>query len=144
MLKARHILPATLWISVVCLTGCVNPGKNLMPADTGPSMAHIYSAQTGAGVNDLNSDTSDATNSPLPSAPAQITDAPKLITNADYTMNAQDQVNTVFKLLPNPTIAVYIFPHMTQFQNTDVPVPGYTTAFFLYEKNHYAMPGEVY
>jgi conjugative transfer region lipoprotein (TIGR03751 family) len=53
-------------------------------------------------------------------------------------------VQQVFKMLPNPTIAVYVFPHMTQFNNTDVPVPGYTTAFFLYEKNHYAMPGEVY
>lgn len=53
-------------------------------------------------------------------------------------------VNDEFKILPNPNIPVYVFPHMAHYDGSTAPVPGYGTSFFMYEKNHYAMPGEDY
>ena len=145
MQKNQRFLVLALLTSVVFISGCVNPGKNMMPKDTGPTMAQIYNQKTGVTSHEESSGDGDTKNTMDPEKPAQITTQTEgMITNADYTMTAQNQVGSLFKMLPNPSIAVYVFPHMSQFNNTDVPVPGYTTAFFLYEKNHYAMPGEVY
>ena len=36
---------------------------------------------------------------------------------------------------------MYVFPHLAG--ETRAPVPGYTTAFPMYEQVEYALPGEV-
>ena len=136
MHNRRVLTLIIIWTSCLfLLTSCVTPGKDMMPTDTGPTMTDIYHKQTGSNAVDSSHDLS-LTAASL-NAPAQLSDA-SIVTNSEYTMNAEGHVNQLFKLLPNPTIGVYIFPHMTQLHHTDVPVPGYTTAFFLYEKNHYA------
>ena len=56
------------------------------------------------------------------------------------TRTMQNEVNHLFPLLPNPELVMYVFPHLVTSEQ--LPVPGYTTAFSLYEKNYYAMPGE--
>ena len=45
-----------------------------------------------------------------------------------------------FPKLPNPELIMHVFPHITR---NGTAVPAYTTAFDLYEKNHYALPGEI-
>ncbi|MFN7096932.1 MAG: TIGR03751 family conjugal transfer lipoprotein [Gammaproteobacteria bacterium] len=62
----------------------------------------------------------------------------------NYTRNAGNEVNNLFKALPNPQIPVYVYPHLATVNNDELPVPGYTTAFFLYNNNQYAMPTEQY
>ena len=42
--------------------------------------------------------------------------------------------------LSNPTLHMYVYPHLAT--KDQVPIPGYWTVFQLYEKNHYALPGE--
>ncbi len=43
-----------------------------------------------------------------------------------------------FHKVPNPTLKLYIYPHLAG--NDELPVPGYTTAFNAYEKDHYSLP----
>ncbi|WP_233188847.1 TIGR03751 family conjugal transfer lipoprotein [Hydrogenovibrio sp. SC-1] len=59
---------------------------------------------------------------------------------SDYTRNANNELNHLFPRLPNPTLVMFIYPHIS---SSGVPVPGYSTAFSMYEKAiEYALPGE--
>ena len=60
---------------------------------------------------------------------------------AGYTREAFNEIDTVFPRLPNPTLVMYVFPHLAEDEG--VPVPGYVTAFPMYEGVEYALPGEV-
>ena len=55
-----------------------------------------------------------------------------------YTRDANNELEVLFPLLPNPKIVLFVFPHIAE----GVPVPGYATGFSLYEKDHYALPME--
>ncbi len=46
----------------------------------------------------------------------------------------------LFPRLFNPVLYMYVFPHLVGVEG--LPVPGYTTAFRLYERDHFAQPGE--
>ena len=58
-----------------------------------------------------------------------------------YTREAFNEIDILFPRLPNPTLVMYVFPHLAG--ETLAPVPGYATAFPLYEQTEYALPGEV-
>jgi len=58
-----------------------------------------------------------------------------------YTRDAFNEIDVLFPRLPNPTLVMYIFPHLAG--ESGAPVPGYTTAFPMYEQVEYALPGEV-
>jgi conjugative transfer region lipoprotein (TIGR03751 family) len=51
-----------------------------------------------------------------------------------------DAVLQRFQRLPNPDLVMYVFPHLARGR---YPVPGYYTAFPLYETVEYALPGEL-
>jgi conjugative transfer region lipoprotein (TIGR03751 family) len=57
-----------------------------------------------------------------------------------YTRTAATEVYSQFRRLPNPDLAMYVFPHLAG--SDPVPVPGYTTVFPLYQRVQYALPGE--
>jgi len=59
----------------------------------------------------------------------------------NYTAIAAQEIDQLFPMLPNPQIRVYVYPHMAT--STRAPVPGYTTAISLYERDEYALPNEV-
>lgn len=56
-----------------------------------------------------------------------------------YVRTVHNELGVRFPLLPNPSLVLFVFPHLVD----NVPIPGYATTFHLYEKNHYALPGEV-
>jgi conjugative transfer region lipoprotein (TIGR03751 family) len=56
-----------------------------------------------------------------------------------YTRNVLNETNMLFPMLPNPSLVMYIYPHIS---GSGVPVPGYATAFKIYETEQYALPGE--
>ena len=60
---------------------------------------------------------------------------------AGFVREAANEIDAIFPRLPNPTMVMYIFPHLSGEERT--PVPGYVTTFPLYEKVEYALPGEV-
>lgn len=59
---------------------------------------------------------------------------------SSYSRNSATEIDFLFPRLPNPTLVMYVFPHMSP---AGVPVPGYSTAFTLFEKTEYALPGEM-
>jgi len=59
--------------------------------------------------------------------------------NADFIRTQATELESRFPRLPNPTLNMFILPHLTQGGN---PVPGYTTHFKLYKLDQYALPGE--
>ncbi|HAT1795179.1 TIGR03751 family conjugal transfer lipoprotein [Legionella pneumophila subsp. fraseri] len=49
-----------------------------------------------------------------------------------------------FKSLPNPEIPIHVFAHVAQLGDEQLIKPAYTTRFFLYKQNQYALASELY
>jgi len=60
---------------------------------------------------------------------------------SEFVRTEATQLERKFTLLPNPTLFMFVAPHLAT--NDGVPVPGYLTEFKLFTKDHYALPGEV-
>lgn len=60
---------------------------------------------------------------------------------SDYVRTEKNQLQARFKTLPNPTMYMFVAPHLAA--DTQVPIPGYLTEFKMWEQEHYALPGEV-
>jgi conjugative transfer region lipoprotein (TIGR03751 family) len=122
------------------LGGCTTSKEKLLPhGDTG--MLDVWTQQTGgsANGNQTSRQLLDARQSlRRPLNHDDVSNAP--VVNAGYTRTAQNEIDRQFHRLPNPDLAMYVFPHLA---GTDpAPVPGYTTVFPLYQRVQYAMPGE--
>lgn len=61
-----------------------------------------------------------------------------------YTRTAQNEIQILFKPLENPQIPIYVFPHVALIGDEQLLKPGFTTAFFLYKQNQWALPSEKY
>ena len=58
-----------------------------------------------------------------------------------YVRDAFNELDTHFPRLPNPSLVLYVFPHLSGDER--VPVPGYATTFPLYTQVEYALPGDL-
>jgi len=126
------IIACCAWISGA-LSGCASTKDTLLPQD-GPTIAEIYARhQAGMGVQAV-----DTARAALAQPRPLAADAGDL---AGYTRTAFDEIETRFARLPNPTLVMFIFPHLAG--PDAVPIPGYATSFPMYERTHYALPGEV-
>ncbi|KTD23927.1 TIGR03751 family conjugal transfer lipoprotein [Legionella maceachernii] len=63
---------------------------------------------------------------------------------AGYTQTAANEINALFKPIDNPQIPIYVFPHVALIGDEQLIKPGYTTAFFLYKQNQFALASESY
>ena len=119
------------WISLA-LGGCASTKESVLPQD-GPSMKAIYDAHfEGLGADDPLAVRRELGSRPLGDDDADL---------AGYSRTAHTELETIFPRLPNPTLVMYVFPHLAGAER--VPVPGYATTFTLYERVEYALPGEV-
>ncbi len=59
---------------------------------------------------------------------------------SDYTRSVHNETDTLFPKLPNPTLFLYVSPHLAGGEG--FPVPGYTIPVTLFDRVHYALPGE--
>lgn len=135
-IKKTKILTLTLILISIFLelTGCATSGKNTIPQTGDMTMADIYKQETGlTPANETAGNYNGLANIRAKIAPQK----------SGYITANKIQTENLFKPLPNPEIPIYVYPHLVQ-QDNGVPIPGYTTAFFLYKKNHFAMPSEVY
>ena len=119
------------WISLA-LGGCASTKESVLPQD-GPSMKAIYDAHfEGMGADDPLGVRRELGTRPLGDDDVDL---------AGYSRTAHTELETIFPRLPNPTLVMYVFPHLAGIER--VPVPGYATTFTLYERVEYALPGEV-
>jgi conjugative transfer region lipoprotein (TIGR03751 family) len=130
----KPIAMTALCASISVLVGCATTSKEAMLPQDGPTIQEIYE-QHLQGMSASQSDRArEALSRPRPLQP----DAADL---AGYTRAVADEIDTRFPRLPNPTLVMFIYPHLAG--PAAVPVPGYATSFPMYERVHYALPGEV-
>ena len=118
-------------ISLV-LAGCASTKDSVLPQD-GPSMKAIYDGHVEA----MNARDPQVVRGELGSRPIATGEA----SLQGYTREAFNEIDVLFPRLPNPTLVMYVFPHLAG--ETQAPVPGYATVFPMYEQVEYALPGEV-
>ena len=130
----RHpltLLSALSLISLV-LAGCASTKDAVLPQD-GPSMQAIYEGHVQAmAARDPQVIRVELGHRPVVTGEAAL---------QGYTREAFNEIDVLFPRLPNPTLIMYVFPHLAG--EARAPVPGYTTAFPMYEQVEYALPGEV-
>lgn len=126
----RRVFRLALWISTSgALSAC--GGRQAVLPDEGPTMLEIYSAHIGSAGDQALLEARLALRRPL---------ADDAIDAASYTRTAQNEIEALFVRLPNPDLVLYVFPHLAGEE--EVPVPGYSSVFPLYERVLYALPGE--
>jgi len=114
------------------LVGCAGSKDTILPQD-GPSMKAIYDAH----LHEMNAQDPLILRHELGHRPMTTGEAAL----EGYTRDAASEIDMTFPRLPNPTLVMYVFPHLAG--EDQVPVPGYATAFPFYERVEYALPGEV-
>lgn len=131
--------PAALAVAVM-LAGCSTSKEKLLPHND-QTMLDIWTNETGGGARAGQNarqllDARQSLRRPL--TEADVKAAPVMA--ASYTRTAQSEIYSQFHRLPNPDLAMYVFPHLAG--SDPAPIPGYTTVFPLYQRQQYAMPGE--
>lgn len=129
----RHLrlIVLTAWTSLV-LAGCASTKDAVLPHG-GPSMKAIYDAH----VASIGAEGVTALRREIAGRRVGHDD----VDLAGYSRTAYTELETIFPRLPNPTLVMYVFPHLAGAER--VPVPGYATTFPLYERVEYALPGEL-
>jgi len=132
-MRAPRKAAATLAsISLLLLASCASTKEAVLPQG-GPSMKGIYEAHMEA----LRLESPEVVRGALGSRRPQSGEAAL----SGFTREAHDELEVIFPRLPNPTLVLYVFPHLAGAER--VPVPGYVTTFPMYERVEYALPGEV-
>lgn len=127
--------PATLFLLCLSISvgGCAGSKDTLLP-DDGRSIKHIYEQHFG----DIGLNGTLAAREALNGRPLQ-SDAGDL---RGFVRDAYNELDRHFPRLPNPTLVMYVFPHLAGPER--VPIPGYATTFTLYRHTEYALPGETH
>lgn len=131
MRKPSTLTTALGLISLV-LGGCAGTKDAVLPQD-GPPMKTIYERH----IREMGAHDPMAMREALGDRPVVDGDGPLY----GYAREAHDEIDTTFPRLPNPSLVMYVFPHLAGEELA--PVPGYTTTFPMYEGVEYALPGEV-
>jgi conjugative transfer region lipoprotein (TIGR03751 family) len=117
-------------ISLV-LSGCASTKDAVLPQD-GPPMKAIYEQH----IQEMGAHDPLVVREALGNRP--VVDGDGALHG--YTREAYNEIDTTFPRVPNPSLVMYVFPHLAG--NEQVPVPGYVTTFPMYERVEYALPGE--
>jgi conjugative transfer region lipoprotein (TIGR03751 family) len=116
------------------LSGCATGSKDSMLPQEGPTMKQVYQRHFSGGQQSMSE-------ADLQTRRQRSASDPTAYDLKEYTRDANNEIERRFPKLKNPTLVLYVFPHLSgQDRN---PVPGYATAFTLYEKTEFALPGEV-
>lgn len=125
-------------IAAISLSGCSSLLSSKMPSD-GVTMQQAYSH----ALNSNDSSDNDALTPAFDDARSKVSNLKTLKTNySDYTRTQENEIDSQFQALPNPSIVMYVFPHATGEGDNLTPVPGYSTVFPLYTHVIYIMPDD--
>lgn len=134
MILCNRILLSLLLISSLSLVGCSASTSAVLPQG-GPTMTQIYQQK----MHD-----EDQQNEGLDKVRNQANAGWLGAANTNqygYTRTASNELRNLFPKLPNPTVVMYVYPHLAG--EDEAPVPGYTTAFTFFKEDHFALPGEL-
>ena len=119
---ARRLSPLLACMFLSTLAACAT---TKLPESTS-SMAEIYDGVDRSAARPL----ALSAERPLSGGGADL---------SNYTRSAATELTTRFPRVPNPTLVMFVFPHIV---GGDMPVPGYVTTFPLWDNAPYALPGE--
>lgn len=124
-----------LLLALLGLGGCATDPEKVLPHGDA-TMLDIWNLQTTASSNASSRRLLDARQT----LRRPVQSPMRVIDQTGYTRTAQTEIYRQFQRLSNPDLVMYVFPHLTGSEA--VPVPGYSTVFPLYQRMHYALPGE--
>lgn len=119
-----------LALSAVALSACsvAAPRESPLPKG-GATMEEIYRRAS------LSANSASHLREALPLRP------PEELAPGPVKESALRQLEHRFPRVSNPDLVMYVFPHLARGK---YPVPGYFTAFPMYEQVEYLLPGEGY
>jgi len=131
----RYRLFVAICVMLSC-AGCSSSVKKVMPKSD-HDMASLYAQYSGANsAQDLE----------LRKRELQLRDQESLELRNASTSSLTGfppqpaQLQHLFPKLPNPELYMYVRPHAVG--TSGAPIPAYITRFQMYERDHYALPGE--
>ena len=126
--KLKYLIAPIL---ISSLAACATGTKDDLLPQNGPKMIEIYGSQMKGAA--------------IANQPRQLLPTREIKSGTSdlegYTRTSQTEIFNQFPTLPNPTLVMYVYPHLAG--SSRHPVPGYSTSFSFYEKTQYALPGEV-
>jgi conjugative transfer region lipoprotein (TIGR03751 family) len=125
-------IPITLMLSaaLISLNACSSMTGNVVPK-SGPAMEKVYDSM-GQQNNNNNHELDEENKSDYPESIKQFREEKKFKNNVSASTDLHK-----FHKLPNPELQLYIYPHLAG--RDQIPVPGYTTVFNAYDRDHYAL-----
>ena len=121
-----------LSLAACSVTGPRESPLNEVTANS-PTVLNIYRGSTAS--KDSTELVRDALQGPSPARPIKEQDG----TLSRY-WNPLEPLRSRFSKVPNPDLVMVVFPHLAKGK---YPVPGYVTAFPMYEQTPFALPGEI-
>lgn len=122
---------SVLGIVLISICGCAGSKDTILPPE-GDTISSIYAAHMAdVGFSDNDDARVLLKRRAIASHEADL---------SGYVRDAFNELDVHFPRLPNPSLVLYVFPHLSG--NERVPVPGYATTFPLYTQVEYALPGE--
>ncbi len=123
---------------VVGLSGCATSGNGDSVLPKGETtMANIYDGQLDGSYN---TEQLNNVRAKVPKTNMTKTSYRSQRTRERRYYSYRQSSSSSPKMLPNPTIAIYVFPHFNG-GNQDY-VPGHAAYTKLYKEAHFALPGE--
>ncbi|MGY6275082.1 TIGR03751 family conjugal transfer lipoprotein [Methylomonas sp. MgM2] len=128
------------------LSGCATGDKESILPQDGPTMKEVYQRHFPKLSGDAAESVLSASIKPYRSneitseLPKERVDTDRILGSAPYIQAAKQGLQQQFPRLKNPTLILYVFPHLSRDGQT--PVPGYATGFSFYETIEFALPGE--
>ena len=114
------------------VAGCANSKDTVLP-QAGPTMKQIYDGHFAS----MNAGSLDHARAETGGRPLDLESG----SLPAYTRESATELDLRFPRLPNPTLVMYVYPHLAG--PAHVPIPGYATRFPMYETTEFALPGEV-
>lgn len=131
-MKPFNCIRLTIPTALVLIASCSS--IDTLVDESSPTMEQIYQSTTRSPANDL-----------VQQHRTQRHEQASIASNPysfdPHFLSAKTHTDNLFQKLPNPIIYMYVKPHPVGESGS--PVPGYITKFYLYERDHFAQPGEV-
>ena len=130
-------------VAPLALGACGIKGKGVLIENQGPPMVEQLRRGASGGVTSSapRVERDDAVRDNLAQTAMRERPARAPVPYEAWVRDARNETEELFPLLPNPEITMFRFPHLAT--SGRLGVPGYTTAVTLYERDEYALPGEV-
>jgi conjugative transfer region lipoprotein (TIGR03751 family) len=122
------------------LSGCATGDKESILPQDGLTMKEVYQRHFSKPLGDAAESVLSASIKPYRTEGPSDQPQNQNPSSTPYTQSAEQSLQEQFPRLKNPTLIMYVFPHLSRDGQT--PVPGYATGFSFYETIEFALPGE--